>query len=165
MKVALMVTGVLIGLVVLSALVALIIGSRLPLNHTASRSMRFGRSPSDVYRVIRNVGQSPEWRSDVKRVEMIGEDRFREFNARGAVTYQIVEDVPGRKLVTKILDVNLGYGGSWEYSLEPAGDGTLVTITERGEVSNVLFRFMSRFVFGHTASIDAYLNALSSRLR
>jgi len=27
-------------------------------------------------------------------------------------------------------------------------------------VTNVVFRFMSRFVIGHTATIDAYLRAL-----
>jgi Polyketide cyclase / dehydrase and lipid transport len=165
MKIALIAAGVLIGLVLLCAIVSLVIGSRLPLNHTASRSMRFARSPADVYAVIRNVGQAPAWRSDVREVELIGDDKFREFSSRGAVTYQIIEDVPDRKLVARIVDFDLGYGGSWEYNLEPSGDGTLLTITERGEISNVLFRFMARYLFGHTASINAYLNALSSRLR
>ena len=35
-----------------------------------------------------------------------------------------------------------------------------VTITERGSVRNPLFRFVSRFIMGHTASIDLYLRAL-----
>ena len=41
--------------------------------------------------------------------------------------------------------------------------GTRVTIREDGEVSNVLFRFMSRYVFGHTATMDSYLTALAKR--
>ena len=39
--------------------------------------------------------------------------------------------------------------------------GTQVKITEEGDVSNVLFRFMSRYVFGHTATIDSYLAAIA----
>jgi hypothetical protein len=35
-----------------------------------------------------------------------------------------------------------------------------VRITEDGEVYNPIFRFMSRFVFGHTHTMDAYLRAL-----
>jgi hypothetical protein len=38
-----------------------------------------------------------------------------------------------------------------------------VKITEKGEVSNVLFRFMSRYVFGHTSTIDSYLTALAKK--
>jgi len=30
-------------------------------------------------------------------------------------------------------------------------------------VPNVLFRFMSRFVFGHTATMDTYLQALGRK--
>ena len=37
-------------------------------------------------------------------------------------------------------------------------------ITENGEVYNPLFRFMSRFVFGHTATIDKYLEDLGQVL-
>ncbi|HMA23731.1 MAG TPA: hypothetical protein VKP00_07045, partial [Gemmatimonadaceae bacterium] len=38
-----------------------------------------------------------------------------------------------------------------------------VTIVERGSVYNPLFRFVSRFFMGHTATIDAYLRALGKR--
>jgi hypothetical protein len=41
--------------------------------------------------------------------------------------------------------------------------GTRVRITEDGEVSNVVFRFMSQYVFGHTATIDGYLSSLAKR--
>ena len=37
------------------------------------------------------------------------------------------------------------------------GGGTRLTITEDGEVYNPLFRFVSRFIMGHTSSIDRYL--------
>lgn len=41
---------------------------------------------------------------------------------------------------------------------------TQITITERGEVYNPIFRFMSRFVFSHHATIDAYLIALGKKV-
>ena len=68
------------------------------------------------------------------------------------------------KLVTRILDTDLGYSGSWTYTFAASGEGTLLTITENGEVSNVLFRFMSRYFFSQTATIEAYLTALARRL-
>jgi hypothetical protein len=45
----------------------------------------------------------------------------------------------------------------------PENGGTRVTIREDGEVSNVIFRFMSRYVFGQTATMDGYLNSLAKR--
>ena len=36
----------------------------------------------------------------------------------------------------------------------------MVRITEDGEVYNPIFRFVSRFVFGQTRMLDAYLRAL-----
>ena len=74
----------------------------------------------------------------------------------GRVTYEMMEDIPNQRIVTRIVDTNLGYSGGWTYNFKHDGDGTLVSITEDADVTNVFFRFMSRFVFGHTATIDKY---------
>lgn len=65
--------------------------------------------------------------------------------------------------MTRILDTNLGYSGKWTYVFASENGGARLTITEDGEVSNALFRFMSRYVFGHTATLDAYLSSLARR--
>jgi hypothetical protein len=54
--------------------------------------------------------------------------------------------------------------GTWTFEFVPEGDGTRLTITERGEVYNPIFRFMSRFVFGHTATMDAFVENLGKRI-
>jgi len=43
------------------------------------------------------------------------------------------------------------------------GNATTLRITENGEVYNVIFRFVSRFVMGHSATIDKYLDAVGTR--
>jgi hypothetical protein len=63
----------------------------------------------------------------------------------------------------RIADKDLPYGGQWTYELEPQGLQTALRITEDGEIYNPVFRFVSRFVMGHTATIDNYLRALASR--
>jgi len=165
MKLALIIIGSVVGILIVLAVTATIIGSRMAADHIASKSLTVKRPPADVYAVVRNFGHAAEWRSDLKRVEVLAADRFREHGSYGAVTYQIVEDVPNIRIVTKIVDVDLGYSGSWEYALNGSDDGTVVTITERGVVSNPLFRFMSRYLFGHTATINAYLRSLDARLQ
>ena len=71
---------------------------------------------------------------------------------------------PPRHLVTRIADDGLPFGGRWEYRIEPDGaGGSNVTITEHGSVYNPLFRFVSRYIMGHTATIESYLRALGKR--
>lgn len=160
------VAGVIGGLILLAGIVALI-GSRLPKSHVASRSILLRQSPQEVYAVVRDFGSAPKWRSDVKQMEVEapqgGPVYFREVGKNGTVNYELVEDVPGQRMVTRIRDTDLGYSGQWTYLFAAENGGTRVTIREDGEVSNVLFRFMSRYIFGHTATMDSYLNSLAKR--
>jgi polyketide cyclase/dehydrase/lipid transport protein len=166
-KTLIIIVIVIVVLVLLVAAVAALIGSTLPKIHTASKSILLHRSPKEVYDVVRDFGSAPSWRSGVKSVEVKtqpdGKVQFREVGS-DTIDYAVDEDVPGQKLVTRILNTDLGYGGKWTYEFIPEGGGTRVKITEDGEVSNVLFRFMSRYVFGHTATIDTYLTSLGKRL-
>ena len=163
MKLILILGGGVIGLIAL----VLIIGALLPSKHTASREITLARAPTEVYAILRDFASAPKWRRELKSVEILenvdGRTRFREDSKNGHITYEVVEDTPPEKLATRIVDRDLGYFGTWTYYLSSAEQGTRVRITEEGEVPNVLFRFMSRFVFGHTATTDAYLRALGRK--
>ncbi len=39
----------------------------------------------------------------------------------------------------------------------------MLTVTENGEVDNPLFRFLSRYVFGHTGTMDKLFATLMGR--
>ncbi|HVG22547.1 MAG TPA: SRPBCC family protein [Thermoanaerobaculia bacterium] len=157
-----------VGGIILLVAIVLIIGAALPARHEVSRSVVLRASPEEVYRIVANVENAPTWRRDLKRVELLpdvnGHRFFREHGSNGALTYEVMEAQPGRTLVTRIADLDLGYSGSWTYAFAPHPSGTQLTITERGEVSNLLFRFLSRFVFGHATTIETYIKALSARM-
>lgn len=161
-----LVIGLVAGLALLAGVLALI-GSRLPKAHSASRSIFLHQSPEKVYAVVRDFPSAPTWRTDLKRVDVeqppSGRVHFREEGKHGAVNFELAEDAPGKRMVTRILDTDLGYSGKWTYVFTAENGGTRVSITEDGEVSNVLFRFMSRYVFGQTATMEAYLNSLAKR--
>ncbi len=164
MKWVFIVAGILIAIVVL--IVA--IGSLLPREHVASLSARIAAPPADVWAAITQPERFTTWRGDVRRVEMLAPiatgPSWREHTRQGALTMAVDTSEPPRRLITRIVDQNLPYGGQWEYDITPEGEHqSRVTITERGWVSNPVFRFVSRFVMGHTASIDAYLRALGKR--
>jgi uncharacterized protein YndB with AHSA1/START domain len=160
------VIGIIAGLALLAGVIALI-GSRLPRAHSASRSVFIHQSPEQVYAVVRDFPSAPTWRTDLKRVDVEpqpgGRMHFCEEGKNGTVNFELAEDVPSKRMVTKILDTDLGYSGKWTYVFAAENGGTRVSITEDGEVSNVLFRFMSRYVFGQTATMDGYLNSLAKK--
>src|SRR5262249_20720597 len=79
------------------------------------------------------------------------------------VPVETVESVPPRKLVTRIADPHQPFGGTWTFIITPASSGSTVTITEDGWVSNVIFRFVARFVIGHHRTMDTYLTNLAKR--
>jgi len=153
-----------IVLLVIVALVAafFIVAALIPKHHTASVSRVVKGAPHDVYAIVRDVANAPQWR-EVQRVELLDATHFREHAKYGVVTYEIIDDKPAETLATRIVDKDLGYSGSWTYRFAPENGGTRVTITEDGEVSNLLFRFLSRFVFGYTGSMEKTLAALAAK--
>ena len=152
-------------LLVLAAvlLLVVVIGAVLPRKHRATRQARFTASPAALFA---RIAGPPDWRPEVKSWEPLadvnGRRRWREINGWGdAILYEAVESVAPRLHRTRIADETLPYGGGWTIELTPAAaGGTTVRITEDGEVHNVVFRFLSKFVFGHTRTIDGYLQAL-----
>jgi Polyketide cyclase / dehydrase and lipid transport len=153
-----------LGLIVIAILV---IGALLPRAHLATRSAVFQRPPAEVYSAARDFGEQPSWNSGVKRVELLpaenGQARFRVTTRHGDITYRVLEERPNEKLVTEIADENLPFGGRWIFEFSPAPRGTSVRITEQGVVKNVLFRFLARFAFGYTATMERYLRDLGRK--
>ena len=117
-------------------------GAALPVAHVATRQARFRKSAEAVWKTIAR------------------EKTFREDN----ISYEVIEAVPPRRMVTRIADRNLPYGGAWTYDIAPAAEGCTLRITENGEVYNPFFRLVSRFVMGHTATIDNRLRTIAKQL-
>jgi hypothetical protein len=165
-----MLKWMLLALLALVALVALIacVGYLLPQGHVASRSARYVQPPEAVFDVIRDVGAAASWRTDLRRVELLppvdGRVRYREESGSGSLTMEIVETTRPTRMVTRITDPDQPFGGTWTFELVPDEGGTRLTITERGEVYNVIFRALARFVFGHTSTMEGYLAALGRKL-
>ena len=167
MKTALIIVVSIIAVVVLVILVIALIGWRLPREHSATRSVLIHKTPDQVYAVARDFASMPKWRKDVTTVQVTttsdGRVLFREDGGNGPVNYELAEDIRGQRMVTRIIDTDLGYSGKWTYVFKAEGPDTRVEITEDGVVSNVIFRFLSKYAFGHTATVDTYLKSLGKQ--
>ncbi len=163
MKWALIIVG---GLALLVAVVWAI-GATLPKDHVASRKLRLRQSPEVIWAAITDVDGFTAWRKDVKSIKKLPEENGKpgwvETMDMGEIPLRVEESVPPRKLVTRIADPNLPFGGIWTFEIEPVEGGATLRITEAGEVKPALFRFMSRFIFGQATTIEAYLKHLAAK--
>lgn len=163
-KVALILVGGIVALV----LFVVIIGSLLPESHTASRERVLAAEPAQVFAAISTPSEFAAWRSGVDRVEMLpavdGKPAFREIGSDGAIAYVFDEVVPHQRLVSRIADEGLPFGGTWTFEVRPVPEGAALRVTEDGQVYNPIFRFVSRFVVGHHRTLDRYLADLQARL-
>jgi hypothetical protein len=126
----------------LAAIVFLVvaIGAALPVKHTASRTAAVALPPEALYKLLTEIkyGDVP-------------------------VTFERQE--PPTLLVSRVTGENLPFGGTWTYRIAAAPGGSELTITEDGEVYNVIFRFVSRFIIGHHATLDGYIANLQATVR
>jgi len=124
-------------------MVVAIVGAMLPRDHRASRTLTTRRPAADLWAVV--------------------SDREFARNAAGDVKTEVVESLPPTKYVTRIAAPNQPFGGTWTHVITAVPGGATLTITEDGWVSNVIFRFVSRFVLGHHMTMDKYLTAIAAQ--
>lgn len=157
---------VILGILVCLVLIIVIIGRLLPVKHTASVQVSVSASPAEVWARLTDVKDYPAWRKDVTSVDVRSPVEWVEVNSRGdSLPLKMVAQEPGQHLVTQIQGHNLPFGGGWEFRLEGNGGSTTVTITEHGEVYNPVFRFVSKFIMGHSANLRKYAGFLQESCR
>ena len=133
-----------LSLVAIVGVIALI-GYFLPVGHEASRSAEFNKPPDDVFALMADPGNYKEW--------WAGAD----------VKSEVVERVPPTRVVTRVVG-ETQFGGTWTIDIAPTPAGSRMTITERGEVYNPIFRTLSKFVFGQTSTMESCLAAAQKKL-
>jgi ribosome-associated toxin RatA of RatAB toxin-antitoxin module len=164
------VTLIVLGALAAVVLTVVIVGWMLPVNHRASRRVSVHANSHDVFALVERVDTYPQWQTGVQRVEVMPSNgsntplKFRVDGSNGPILFELSEREPDERIVTRIADTTLPFGGKWTYEIAPSDGGASLRITEDGEVYNPVYRFASRFVFGYTRTIDQYLRDVSSKL-
>ena len=159
--------AIVVAIVAIVGVVAFL-GSRLPVGHVATRSVVINAPNDVVFHTMTDFMSGPTWREGLKSVVVStdsasGHQRIVEDSKMGKMTMEIEQLLPPTRFVTRIVDEGLPYGGAWAHALEAQGNATKVTITEHGEVYNPIFRFISKYLMGHTGTMDAYLTDLGRK--
>lgn len=136
----------------LAALVAFVVsltlvGYSLPVAHVASRSAELNAPPEQVFTLVSEVKNYGSWWPEGTETKVA-----------------IVESVPPSRFVTKIDEPDAPFGGTWTMEIVPIPTGSRLTITERGEIYNPIFRALARFAFGYGGTIASCLDAAGRRL-
>ena len=157
---------VVVGLVGLIAIAA-VVGMMMPKAHEAWKAQSYQAKPEQVFAVVSDFAKYPEWRTGVTRMDVTGGGGapvVTEHGSNGVIPYRIEVLQPPSKMVMRIADPDLSFGGTWTFEIAPEDSGSELLITENGEIYNPLFRVMSKLFFSPTATIETYLADLKKRL-
>lgn len=168
MKRVLKATAVAAGALVVLVLLVVGVGMALPVAHSATLTRHLATDPERVWRDLTTPEAFATWRPDVTQVRVLepagGRLRWVESGPGGSLTLEVVASEPPTRLVTRIADEGLPFGGTWTWVLEPEAGGTRLTVTEDGEIYNPVFRFVARFLLGYEGTMTTYLDALEARV-
>lgn len=158
---------VVVGLLALVILVVLVMGLLTPADHQASRSLRLKQPPEAIWATVNDHASEPSWRDDVASVTSAGERNGKpvwQENYKDGNTLQLMttESREPNRMVREIAEEG-PFSGRWEIDIAPAAGGSSVKITEIGTVSNPFFRFVSKYVIGHTSQMEKYLTNLAKK--
>lgn len=158
----------------LLALMVLVGGTALvfvafPMQHQAFRSTTLDAQPSAAYTIISDVENYPQWRTGVERVEILPDDgkglRYREFGARGPVTFRVEVASPGTEFRVRIEDEAIPVEGRWSYAFAPDPTGTELTIVESGEAFSFVFRLLAEFGYPQASTMEEVMSDLRTVVR
>lgn len=158
---------IIVGIITVPILIVLIGGMMLPVNHTASVERTLAVNPDRVWSLLTDIEGQPKWRTDLKSIKVVSNDpvTWVETSGFGEIPMKIEQSEQNHLLVTRINSTELPFGGTWTFKLEPQGTSTKLTITEDGEVRSPIFRFLSKYMFGHTKTLDSYISHLETFLK
>ena len=136
--------------------------------HHASRTLVTRQPPRAIWDAINDHANETQWRSDVASVVALGERNGKpvwqeNYKDGNKVTLMTTESKPPTRMVRELTDLEGPFSGRWEIDIAPTSEGSKVKITEIGKVSNPVFRFVSKYVIGHTTFMERYLRGLAGK--
>ncbi|HYE79045.1 MAG TPA: SRPBCC family protein [bacterium] len=121
------------------------IGAGMDPTHETSTAITLQQPPETLWADLTAVDAYPQWRPEVRAIKRHPGTALKWDEDWGGgqppVTLTAITMEAPRHLVLSIDDNEGTYSGSWDFTLEPAGSGTRITITERGTINNSFLRF------------------------
>ncbi len=138
-------TGVIAVSTGLAIVAVYVYGRTLPVEHVSTVVTRAPVPPEEAWALLSDPSRRPEWAPGVARVgkiaDVVGRETWRELDdSDDRFDFSIVSATYPTWEVAIARPEDIGMVGGWTWTLSPEGSGTLVAVTERGAIDNLLFR-------------------------
>lgn len=157
----------LVSLLVMLVAVLWALGTRLPLEHVGSATLRLKRSPEAVWGVVADFARHPEWSKGVTGIERLedraGRPAWRLRMGRNSFVLLVTRSEPPRLLEGTIDDDNKMFSGRWVYEILADSGGSVVKLTEHGRVPHALPRAIIHYLVGPSTNVRGHLASLAKK--
>jgi hypothetical protein len=153
--------GILLLVVACAIGFMLVMGSRLPLAHTASAVAEISAPQARIWQLIEDLNAQPSWRTGLLSVEAVstssGHTCWTEVQKH--MRMPLCEELtaaPSTRIV-RIADATLPFGGTWTYQLQSIdANNTRLIITENGTTGPALYRFIGHYIYHEDTMLKQY---------
>ena len=128
--------GMVLGGLVALGVVLYVAGLFIPVSHVASSSVRLRQPVDSIWRTVRALEESASWWPAISAMERLPDKDGREVwlqrQTTGDLAMEVMESTEPVRLVMRIADDRLPFGGTWTYEIQEEAGGSRITITEDG---------------------------------
>jgi len=150
-----------LGVLALAFFVMLAIGKGLDPKHIVTASLQIDQPPAVVHALVANLEAWPSWCRKVQKVEKLpdrdGHPTVRRFMGRNRMVLKVTVNHAPSRFAILIDDESKFFGGIREYHVSTDASGTLLKLTEHGEVGPAIPRFMLRYIVDPAMYLKSHL--------
>lgn len=145
------------------------LGALAPASFEIEVSREVDAERDEVFALLANLDEWVLWRRGYQDVEILepreGEiTRYRLTTEHETLTYAIVDFEENRSMTTCIAEEGVAFGGCWRLDFADSEGGTRITLSEKGHIDSLWYRFMARYVIGHDKYLDAFFDDIENAL-
>lgn len=134
-----------IGIVAALGLSFVLVGFCAPVEQSSELSKEFQCSKEELWNQLINVGEYPEIKEDVFQVKVVSHDnedlKWIEYSKLGtSKELEVVEQVPGEKLIVRVIDPTLNLEKKRVYTLFGDQSKSILSVKEYVRVEQLLLR-------------------------
>ncbi len=159
--------------IVLSTLIISILwyGFTIPTQYSSSRSQHFDIDPAKLWDTLADYEKYAEWRENVYAIKKLPDKIYygswKEIDGEGnTYPYRIIRKEPGSLLIIETIKELDTINQTWSFELltDKNKKGVTLSITEQGEITDLLPRVITHFFTGHDLDTKAYLRSITNKL-
>lgn len=151
-----------VAIAVVAVGLVLAVGLLLPETRTGLAQRVTSAQPETIMSVISDVAAQPEWRSDVKAIELHGDAWVEVTRSGDRIRFEWTERTTSTMELR--FESDMGVVGTWRAKLIAEPAGTRLEVEEKASIRQPVLRLIAFLMFDPNAFAERYLDELIHRL-